>query len=208
MLGDGAVGKTSIANRFTDDKFAQSYKQTVGVDFFVRRLQLTPTHTVTLQIWDIGGQSIGSKMITNYVSGAHAVLFCYDITNAESFSNLEDWFRVASRTFDEELPPFTVLIGNKNDMKHLAVVRPENHNKFASENEMASFLMSAKNGDQVNKAFWKIASTLAGIAINKTDLDSKGAVVPAQIIDHTRHDPNVNNGEVPEYTKRGGCSIS
>ncbi len=81
----------------------------------------------------------------------------------------------------------------------MAVVRPENHNKFASENEMASFLMSAKNGDQVNKAFWKIASTLAGldffrylvklvgVALNKTDLDSKGAVVPAQIIDHARY---------------------
>jgi GTP-binding protein EngB required for normal cell division len=41
LLGDGAVGKTSIANRFTEDKFAQSYKQTVGVDFFVRRLQLS-----------------------------------------------------------------------------------------------------------------------------------------------------------------------
>lgn len=49
-----------------------------------------------------------------------------------------------------------------DDLKHLSVVRPENHNKFAAENEMASFLMSAKNGDQVNKAFFKIAATLAG----------------------------------------------
>lgn len=40
LLGDGAVGKTSIANRFADDKFAQTYKQTVGVDFFMRRLQM------------------------------------------------------------------------------------------------------------------------------------------------------------------------
>jgi GTPase SAR1 family protein len=43
-----------------------------------------------------------------------AVLFCYDLTNAESFANLEDWYRVASRTFDEDFPPFTVLIGNKS----------------------------------------------------------------------------------------------
>lgn len=40
LLGDGAVGKTSIANRFTDDKFSQNYKQTVGVDFFIKRLNL------------------------------------------------------------------------------------------------------------------------------------------------------------------------
>ena len=40
ILGDGATGKTSIANRFTDDVFAQQYKQTIGVDFFVKRLVL------------------------------------------------------------------------------------------------------------------------------------------------------------------------
>jgi hypothetical protein len=135
-----------------------------------------------------------------------------------------------------------------DDLKHMTAVRPESHNKFAQENEMASFLMSAKNGDQVNKAFWKISSTLAGqtlapcsccphhcplgpvaigVSINKSDLDSKGIVVPAQIIDHQRlhslllplspipalllslsHDPNVNQGQVPEYTKRTGCLIS
>jgi Ras-related protein Rab-28 len=40
LLGDGAVGKTSIATRFSDDKFSQSYKQTVGVDFFIKRISL------------------------------------------------------------------------------------------------------------------------------------------------------------------------
>jgi Ras-related protein Rab-28 len=40
LLGDGAVGKTSIATRFTEDKFSQNYKQTIGVDFFVKRINL------------------------------------------------------------------------------------------------------------------------------------------------------------------------
>ena len=56
----------------------------------------------SLQLWDIGGQSIGSKMITNYIAGAHAVLFCYDITNYESFANLEDWLRIVMKTFEEQ----------------------------------------------------------------------------------------------------------
>lgn len=38
LIGDGAVGKTSIALRFSQDSFAQSYKQTVGVDFFIKRI--------------------------------------------------------------------------------------------------------------------------------------------------------------------------
>jgi hypothetical protein len=36
---------------------------------------------------------LGSKMVTNYITGAHAVLLCYDVTNYESFANLEDWNR-------------------------------------------------------------------------------------------------------------------
>jgi GTPase SAR1 family protein len=40
LLGDGAVGKTSIANRFAEDKFSQNYKQTVGVDFLIKRINL------------------------------------------------------------------------------------------------------------------------------------------------------------------------
>ena len=95
LLGDGATGKTSIAMRFTDDHFAQQYKQTIGLDFFIRRLVLPGDVNVALQIWDIGGQTIGGKMIGNYIYGAQAVLLCYDITNYQSFQNLEDWYRLA-----------------------------------------------------------------------------------------------------------------
>jgi Ras-related protein Rab-28 len=79
----------SCSSRFAEDQFSQQYKQTVGVDFFIRRLFIPPKFQTALQIWDIGGQSIGSKMITNYIAGAHAILLCYDITNYESFANLE-----------------------------------------------------------------------------------------------------------------------
>ena len=73
LLGDGAVGKTSLAHRFTGDHFATTYKQTIGLDFFMKRLVLPGEVNVALQIWDIGGQSIGGKMIGNYIFGAHAV---------------------------------------------------------------------------------------------------------------------------------------
>ncbi|GLE09638.1 hypothetical protein PINS_up021375 [Pythium insidiosum] len=70
ILGDGAVGKTSIAMRHTEDNFSNVYKQTIGLDFFLKRLVLPGDTQVTLQIWDIGGQSIGGKMLKNYIFGA------------------------------------------------------------------------------------------------------------------------------------------
>lgn len=77
-------------------------------------------YEIALQIWDIGGQSIGSKMITNYISGAHAILLCYDITNFESFSNLEDWYGLVTRTFNHGKRPYLAIVGNKSKYLHLA----------------------------------------------------------------------------------------
>ena len=90
ILGDGAVGKTSIIARFIQDTFSPSYKQTLGVDFHSNKVILPDGQYVTLQLWDIGGQSIGSKMLPHYISGSHAILLAYDITNKESFQNVED----------------------------------------------------------------------------------------------------------------------
>jgi hypothetical protein len=48
LLGDGAVGKTSIATRFAEDRFSQNYKQTVGVDFFIKRINLQCEHYIKI----------------------------------------------------------------------------------------------------------------------------------------------------------------
>lgn len=53
-------------------------------------------------------------MITNYISGAHAILLCYDITNFESFANLEDWYGLVTRTFPHGKRPYLAIVGNKS----------------------------------------------------------------------------------------------
>jgi Ras-related protein Rab-28 len=95
-----------------------------------------PRTQVALQIWDIGGQSIGGKMIGNYIYGAQAVLLCYDITNYSSFQDLEDWYNLVQRTFRGQPMPRITLIGNKTDLNHLRTVNVEKHNQFADENEV------------------------------------------------------------------------
>lgn len=54
-------------------------------------------------------------MITNYISGADAVMLCYDITNYESFANLEDWYRLVLRAFQGKELPYIALLGNKSE---------------------------------------------------------------------------------------------
>ncbi|KAJ1445142.1 P-loop containing nucleoside triphosphate hydrolase protein [Pelagophyceae sp. CCMP2097] len=211
LLGDGAVGKTSIASRFANDAFSQSYKQTIGLDFFIKHVVLPGDVHVALQLWDIGGQSISSKMIHNYIFGAHAVLLCYDITNYDSFANLEDWYRVVRATFKNDDMPFVGIIANKCDMSHLRAVKSDVHNRFADENSCFSFMMSAKSGDQVKSCFLRVASVLADVRFTRPELEVEAqTVVKATIIEHTQHDTAVHEGQVPEYAskkKDGKCVV-
>ncbi|XP_038647559.1 ras-related protein Rab-28 isoform X2 [Scyliorhinus canicula] len=115
ILGDGASGKTSLAMRFAQEAFGKQYKQTIGLDFFLKRISLPGNLNVTLQVWDIGGQTIGGKMLDKYIYGAQGILLVYDITNYQSFENLEDWYAVVKKVNDEsDQQPVVSLVGNKS----------------------------------------------------------------------------------------------
>ena len=110
VIGDGAVGKTSIINTFRSDGFGKSYKQTVGVDFFEKLLNIKGDKYVSLRVWDIGGQSINSKNLQKYLASSQIIFLVYDVTNIESFNNLEDWLRMARRCSKAS---FIYVVGNK-----------------------------------------------------------------------------------------------
>lgn len=213
LLGDGAVGKTSVAMRFCNDYFSKKYKQTIGLDFFTKKIVLpgrpgthkgAETHVV-LQIWDIGGQTIGGKMIGNYIHGAQAVLLLYDITDMATFQNLEEWYRLVRKTFKGQPMPYIGLVGNKTDLSHMRSVGRDKHSMFSDENDMKSYFLSAKTGDMVNSCIYRVAADLAGVELSsaKTVLS---APVQAHIIDHQRHDPEESR---PAKAKRNvECVLS
>jgi len=208
LLGDGAVGKTSLATRFSQDHFAKQYKQTIGLDFFVKRLVLPGEVHVCLQVWDIGGQSIGGKMVTNYIHGAHAVCLVYDITNYQSFQHLEDWFFLVKRTFDGGKLPYVALMGNKHDLGHMRAVKIEKHNQFADENDLYSYFVSAKTGDQVHPSFFRIAADLSGVTLTKPEIDVTQAPTKAEIVNHSRHDPSYAEVNAEDIGKnRRNCAV-
>ncbi|KAH8045156.1 GTPase [Aureococcus anophagefferens] len=198
LLGDGAVGKTSIATRFSSDEFTQSYKQTIGLDFFIKHLilpgaaspetasflrEVSPQATSTSRCRrGTSAASPSRRRCSNHIFGAHAILLCYDITNYESFANLEDWRAAPGHGAARATRPTALARGgratlrarrrqaNKCDLSHMRAVKSEVHNRFADENVLYSFMMSAKSGDQ--------------------------------------HDPNVHSGSVPAYTKSKPCAVS
>ncbi|NXK44109.1 RAB28 protein, partial [Chauna torquata] len=107
---------------------------------------------VTLQVWDVGGQTIGGKMLDKYIYGAQGILLVYDITNCQSFENLEDWYNVVKKVTEEsETQPLVALVGNKIDLEHMRTVKVDKHQRFCQENNFSSHFVSAKTGDSVSK---------------------------------------------------------
>uniref|UniRef100_A0A7E4W770 Ras-related protein Rab-28 n=1 Tax=Panagrellus redivivus TaxID=6233 RepID=A0A7E4W770_PANRE len=160
VLGDGTTGKTSFCTRFAQKNFNSKYNQ----------------------IWDIGGQSISAPMLQNYLFGAHAILFVYDVSNSESFEDVNEWVAKVKGIMKEcEKLPHFALIGNKTDLEHRRCVRIEKHNKFAKDLDMTAFYVSAKTGDTVDLCFRSIAASIMGIILTKTELESDISIIKAPV---------------------------
>ena len=114
ILGDSAVGKTSILDQFVNKHFNTWNKTTIGADFFFQEMRVGGTH-VLMQIWDTAGQERFHSMGAGFYRDADACVLVYDVTNRQSFQKLEFWvhqFLNQRSPVDPESFPF-VLLGNK-----------------------------------------------------------------------------------------------
>ncbi|MGM0509904.1 MAG: Rab family GTPase [Thermoplasmatota archaeon] len=111
LLGDGAVGKTSLLRRYVYDKFEEDYIATIGVN--VKKKEIDDLN-IALSLWDIYGQKSVSpgRHASNY-TGAEGAVVVFDLLRKKTFDTLNDWikdlFEVTGR-----IP--VVVLGNKNDM--------------------------------------------------------------------------------------------
>ena len=91
-LGDTQVGKTSLLQRFSDNKFTANYISTVGIDFKVKFIELDGKN-IKLIIWDTAGQERFRTMTMQYFNKANCVVFAYDCTSETSFESMQHWIR-------------------------------------------------------------------------------------------------------------------
>lgn len=111
-------------------------------------------------------------------------MFAYDITNQQSFQDLEDWFDLVKKTFKDKDLPMMMLIGNKVDLNHMQAVKANEHMAFGKDNGMKSYYVSAKTGDQIFPVFFALAADLAGVKLTKADIDKIQKSVKAEIVQH------------------------
>ena len=91
-LGDSQVGKSSLLQRFSDDRFSGNYVSTLGIDFKIKYLQIEGKN-IKLLMWDTAGQERFRTMTMQYFNKADCVIFAYDCTSEDSFNSMRHWIR-------------------------------------------------------------------------------------------------------------------
>ncbi|MFO8020558.1 MAG: Rab family GTPase [Promethearchaeia archaeon] len=150
MLGEAAVGKTSLVYRFLEDKFREDYKATLGVNLLKKEMELENYGEVSAQIWDLGGQESFKSLRSLYLEGANGGLLIFDRTNTKSFEKLDEWVNSFKKARGDQ--PL-LLVGNKSDLKNQIKIGEEEAKEFAEKYNMDMIFTSAKTGKNVEDAF-------------------------------------------------------
>lgn len=114
LFGDARCGKSALWKRFLTGDFAEKYRATIGVDFGTKNVEVGD-RSVVLQVWDAAGDERFMSLGVAYVKGTRVAIIVFDLSNAESFSHVDDW-RDFGTHFKDELPPRLMLVGTKSDL--------------------------------------------------------------------------------------------
>jgi small GTP-binding protein len=160
FVGDYAVGKTSIAERFVHDRFRSAYVPTIGTQIMKKQFTLATSGSrgnvkIDMVIWDIMGQK-GFRELLNeaYFHGTRAVLAVCDVTRDETLKNLEYWI---DSVFNVTGTIPVRILGNKWDLSHQRRIQETDVAALAKKYDTGYDLTSAKTGRDVEKAFYALA---------------------------------------------------
>ena len=158
LVGDGAVGKTSIRRQYMGEGFKTDFLATMGADFAYLKTMIDG-YNIEWSIWDLAGQPAFRGVMKSYYKGAMGALAVYDVTQPKSLASLDSWVtevRERADTFDE-LP--VVLVGNKIDLRKEIPSSLKTLQGFVKAKSLkADFVeTSAKTGEAVEEAFTKLA---------------------------------------------------
>ena len=150
LLGEPGVEKTALAQRFCFDIFSPSERLAVGVDFYVKTLELRGKK-IKLQIWDVGSEERFRFLLPSYINGANAAMIILDITNSKSLNQISELTKILREKVND-IP--IMLIGSKMDLEEFREVNKEEGMEIAKKYDLSSYSeISTKTGQNVEKSF-------------------------------------------------------
>ncbi|AGO13422.1 AaceriACL084Cp [[Ashbya] aceris (nom. inval.)] len=160
LLGEAAVGKSSIVLRFVSNDFSENKEPTIGAAFLTQRVNMD-SKTIKFEIWDTAGQERFASLAPMYYRNAQAALVVYDVTKPQSFIKARHWVKELHEQASKGI--VIALVGNKLDLLENGEARKvsrEEAEKLAEEEGLLFFETSAKTGDKINEVFLGIGEKI------------------------------------------------
>ena len=182
LMGDHGVGKSTLAQVFATGKFNPDIISTIGVSFVAKDLTIPNSdQMVKFQLWDTAGTERFKSIIRSYLRDAYIVIIYFDITNRQSWNNIENWHNdVIKEKRYESIPQF-VLVGTKSDLRDHAVTHQEIKAR-AKEWGCDHYVISSKQKNSysmIHRIFVKAAEKVHQTF--KTNIEN-GVGVPSMIL--------------------------
>ncbi|KAL8279665.1 hypothetical protein RQP46_007978 [Phenoliferia psychrophenolica] len=158
LLGESAVGKSSLVLQFVKGQFDDYRESTIGAAFLTQTVKAKDGF-VKFEIWDTAGQERYKSLAPMYYRGAHCAVVVYDITSAPSLLKAKSWILELQRQADPSI--VVCLAGNKLDLAATQRQVPEDEaRRFAEQEGLLFFEVSAKSAEGVEGLFAAIADRL------------------------------------------------
>uniref|UniRef100_A0A8C1SIH6 Ras-related protein Rab-36 n=1 Tax=Cyprinus carpio TaxID=7962 RepID=A0A8C1SIH6_CYPCA len=189
VVGDLAVGKTCLINRFCKDVFDKNYKATIGVDFEMERFEVLGV-PFSLQLWDTAGQE-----------RFKSVIIVFDLTDVASLEHTRQWLEDAMKEND----PTSVLlflVGTKKDLSSPAqyTLIEQDAIKLADQMKAEYWAVSALSGENVREFFFRVAS-LTFEANVLAELEKSGARRIGEVVQINSDSNNMHATSKKKQTK-------
>ncbi|CAG8531055.1 9695_t:CDS:2 [Paraglomus occultum] len=159
LVGNSNVGKSSLLLRFTEDQFlSDEVSATIGVDFKVKIISLN-NKKYKLTIWDTAGQERFRTLTSTYYRGAQGVILVYDVSNRETFEQLNNWL-VELSTYCPRTDIVKIIVGNKVDQEHIRVISRKEGEAYAHKTNALFTECSAKTRVGVEEVFEQLVQKI------------------------------------------------
>ena len=165
LAGDGGVGKTTLIHRYITNSFIDSTKITIGAAFHTHEI-VTDEHSVSVQVWDLGGQEQFKQMgiFGQYFKGTSVSVIMFDLTRLITIESITEWADLALGASNTKI----ILVGGKKDLAGGITFNKESFPELFEKYDFVSYHeTSSATGEGVDEVFQAIAKTIIDLTIEK-----------------------------------------
>ena len=169
IIGDAAVGKTSLVTRITQNKFISNMNSTIGASFTSCDLNIE-NKNIRLNIWDTAGQEKFRSMVSMYYRNANFCIIVFDITKY-NLDNIKYWITEYIEKTINSRPKF-VLVGNKTDLLEDDFIITDEFQNLIDLYNIKLFKTSTLKGVNINELFEYVSKILLDLPYNEINTNS------------------------------------